>query len=182
MDKNEKTLSSRTIFSGRLLKLRVDRVSLPDGRESTREIVEHAEAVAVIALDDNNQVWMVKQYRKPIEEVLLEIPAGLMEEGEEPLEAARRELAEETGLRAQKWEKVLSYYSAPGFSNEKLHIYLAQELTSGECNLDSDEFVEVEKVKLPILCQMLADGRIVDGKSIIGIQWLINQRYDRGEG
>ncbi|MGS0764062.1 NUDIX domain-containing protein [Syntrophomonas curvata] len=171
----EKTIKSEDIFSGRIIKVRVDTVSLPDGRESTREIVEHAGAVAIVALDDENNIRLVRQYRKPVEQVLLEIPAGTMEADEEALSCAQRELAEETGLQAAVWERILSYYSAPGFSDEELHLYLARDLTSGECSPDSDEFLESVSIPLNEAYRMIFTGQIVDGKSIIGIQYAFNR-------
>lgn len=175
MELGEKTISSREVFRGRILKLRVDSVVLADGNVSTREIVEHAGAVAVIAIDNENRLWMVRQYRKPLEKVLLEIPAGTMEEEEEPLSCAQRELAEETGLRAAKWEKILEYYSAPGFCDEKLSIFLARDFTEGEKNLDNDEFLEVVKIPLQEAYDAIFAGEILDGKTIIGIQYLMRR-------
>lgn len=175
MNFEEKTIHSKDIFSGRIIKVRVDTVSLPDGRESTREIVEHAGAVAIVALDDENNIRLVRQYRKPVEQVLLEIPAGIMEADEEALSSAQRELAEETGLQAASWERILSYYSAPGFSDEELHLYLAQNLTPGECSPDSDEFLESVSIPLKEAYRMIFTGQIVDGKSIIGIQYAFNR-------
>ncbi|MGI5911121.1 MAG: NUDIX domain-containing protein [Syntrophomonadaceae bacterium] len=174
MNYDEKTLYSKDIFSGRIIKVRVDTVSLPDGRNSTREIVEHAGAVAIVAVDDNNYIYLVRQYRKPIEKVLIEIPAGLIEKGEEAIAAAKRELAEETGLRAANWSRILSYYSAPGFSNEELHLYLARNLSQGEFNLDKDEFLENVSMPLEEAYRLIFSGQIVDGKSIIGIQYAYN--------
>jgi len=171
MELFEKTLSSKEIFNGRIIKVRVDKVILPDGNESSREIVEHAGAVAILPLDDENNIWMVQQYRKPVEKTLLEIPAGIIEENEEPLVCAQRELAEETGLRAARWEKILSYYSSPGFSNEILHIYMARELTDGEAKPDKDEFLKITKIPLEEAYKSIFEGKILDGKSIIGIQY-----------
>ena len=171
MDFEEKTISSREIFQGRIVKLRVDTVVLPDSRQSTREVVEHAGAVAIIALDEKGDIIMVRQYRKPVEEVLLEIPAGTLEANEDPLLCAQRELQEETGFTANHWEKILSYYSAPGFSNERLHLYLASGLSEGEGHTDDDEFIEVVRLTLQDAYQLIFDGRIQDGKSIIGIQY-----------
>lgn len=168
---NEKTLDSQEIFRGRILKLRVDSVALPDGSTSTREIVEHSGAVAIVAVDNDNMLWMVRQYRKPLERVLLEIPAGTLEPEEDPLACAKRELAEETGLRADKWEKVLEYFSAPGFCDEKLHLFLARGLTEGPKNPDHDEFLEVDRVPLKQAYNSIFTGQILDGKSIIGIQY-----------
>ncbi|MEN6350534.1 MAG: NUDIX hydrolase [Syntrophomonas sp.] len=171
MELGEKTLSSRELFKGRIIKVREDRVLLPDGTESTREIVEHAGAVAIVAIDDEDNVWMVRQYRKPLEEVLLEIPAGTLEENEDPLLCAQRELAEETGLRAKNWQRILAYYSAPGFCNEKLHLFMASQLSEGESNLDHDEFLEPVRVPLREAYDLIFAGQIKDGKSIIGIQY-----------
>ncbi|MEN6459836.1 MAG: NUDIX hydrolase [Syntrophomonas sp.] len=175
MDLTEKTIDSQEIFTGRIIKVRVDTVTIPDGKQSTREIVEHRGAVAIVAVYEDGNICMVRQYRKPVEKVLLEIPAGTMENNEDPLECAKRELAEETGLRAEHWEKILFYYSAPGFSDERLYLYLATGLTAGVTNLDSDEFIEVEKIPLKKAYDMIFDGTIIDGKSIIGIQYAFNK-------
>lgn len=175
MDLNEKTISTQPIFTGKILKLRVDTVELPDGRESTREIVEHRGAVAIVVVNDDNEIFMVRQYRKPVEKVLLEIPAGTMEENEDPLDCARRELSEETGLTAANWEHILSYYSAPGFSDELLHLYLATGLEPGDTHPDQDEFLELVKLPLNEAYRLIFDGTIVDGKSIIGIQYAMKR-------
>ncbi|MEQ8201721.1 MAG: NUDIX hydrolase [Syntrophomonadaceae bacterium] len=176
MDLEEKTLHSREIFAGRIVRLRVDTVELPDGKHSTREVVEHAGAVAIVALDKAGQVVLVKQYRQPVERVLLEIPAGTLENGEDPLDCARRELEEETGLVAADWEKILTYFSAPGFTNECLHIFMATGLTDGTAKPDYDEFMETVRVPLSEAYQHIFTGQIADGKSIIGIQYAYSQR------
>ncbi len=175
MDFEEKTISSQEIFAGRIVKLRVDTVLLPDGGQSTREVVEHVAAVAIIALDANDNIIMVQQYRKPIEQVLLEIPAGIIEVGEEPLICAQRELREETGYSAGKWEHILSFYSAPGFTDEELHVFLAKELSNGEVEPDEDEFIETVSLPLEQAHQMILEGQIKDGKSIIGIQYAMSK-------
>lgn len=171
MEFREETLNSREIFQGRIIKVRVDTVKLPDGGSSTREIVEHAPAVAIVALDDEQNIKLVRQFRKPVEKMLLEIPAGIMEPGEEPLASARRELEEETGFRADRWEKILTYYSAPGFSDEALHVFLARDLSRGTASPDEDEFLQVVELPLEKAYSHIFDGQIVDGKSIIGIQY-----------
>jgi len=176
MDFTEKTLETREIFSGRIIKVRVDTVRLPDGHQSTREVVEHAGAVAVVALDNDNNIIMVRQYRKPVEMVLMEIPAGTMEKDEDPLLCAQRELREETGLSAGHWEKILTYYSAPGFTDEFLHLYLATDLTRGEIDLDEDEFVETIYLPLKEAYLSIFQGQIQDGKSIIGIQYAVARK------
>ncbi len=174
MDFTEKTISSKPIFAGRIINVKLDTVLLPDGRQSTREIVQHAEAVAIVAIDDKNNIYLVKQYRKPVEQALLEVPAGILEPGEDILACAHRELAEETGLRAKNMEKILSFYTAPGFTDEKIHIFAATNLSPGETNLDLDEFVETVMIPLEQAYKMIADGEIIDGKSIIGIQYAYN--------
>lgn len=178
MEFDERTLSSRELFKGRIIKVREDRVLLPDGTESTREIVEHSGAVAIVALDSEGNLRMVRQYRKPLEEVLLEIPAGTLEVGEDPMDCAQRELAEETGLRAEKWEIILAYYSAPGFCNERLHLFMASQLIEGETDLDRDEFLESVKVPLTEAYKLIFQGQIKDGKSIIGIQYAFWQSME----
>ena len=177
MDLTEKTVETREIFSGRIIKVRVDTVCLPNGRQSTREVVEHAGAVAIVAIDHKNNIIMVNQYRKPVEKVLMEIPAGTMEMDEDPLLCAQRELKEETGLSAEHWEKVLAYYSTPGFTDEYIHIYLATGLTEGELDLDEDEFLETVRLPLEETGRMIIAGEIRDGKSIIGIQCAIGREH-----
>lgn len=171
----EKTIASQPIFAGRIIKVSVDTVELPDGSVSTREIVRHQGAVAVLPVDEEGQVWLVRQYRKPVERVLLEIPAGTLEPGEDPEQCAVRELEEETGLSAGSWEKILSYYSAPGFSDEYLHIYLARDLRPGHSHPDRDEFLEAVKMPWRDAYQAIFQGDIADGKSIIALQYLYQQ-------
>ncbi|HRY13913.1 MAG TPA: NUDIX hydrolase [Syntrophomonadaceae bacterium] len=176
MDLVEKTLHSQEIFAGRIVRLRVDTVELPNGQQSTREVVEHAGAVAIVALDSADQVVLVRQYRHPVDRILAEIPAGTLENGEDPLDCARRELQEETGLIAANWKKILTYYSTPGFTNECLHIFMATGLTEGIAQPDQDEFVEPVRVPLSEAYQQIFTGQIADGKSIIGIQYAYSQR------
>jgi len=176
MELYEKTISSQQIFAGRIINVKVDTVELPDGSTSTREIVAHAGAVAILPVGKDGSVWLVRQYRKPVEKVLLEIPAGTMEPGENPQDCAVRELEEETGLSAAVWEPILSYYSAPGFCDEQLHLYLARELTQGNSHTDRDEFVEVVKMSLADAYNAIFTGEIIDGKSIIAIQYAYQNR------
>lgn len=171
----EKTISSQQIFAGRIIDVRVDTVELPDGSTSTREIVSHAGAVAILPLDHDGQIWLVRQFRKPLEKELLEIPAGTLEPGESPQDCAIRELEEETGLTAASWQSILSYYSAPGFCDEKLHLFMASELQPGKSHTDQDEFVEVVKMSLVEAYQAIFRGEIVDGKSIIAILYAYHQ-------
>lgn len=170
MDFTEKTMDSAKIFEGKILKLRVDRVTLPDGREGSREIVEHRGAVAMVALDENGDIILVRQYRKALEQTTLEIPAGTLEDCEDPLACAQRELEEEIKMKAARWEKILDYYSAPGFCNEILHLYLARNLSESFAEADEDEFLEIVRLPLETAYKLIFEGKIVDGKSIIGIQ------------
>ena len=165
-EKIEKTLKTTEIFHGRILNLRVDEVQLQNGHTSTREIVEHPGAVAILPLLENGDVLLVKQYRKPIEEFLLEVPAGKLEPNEEPLECAKRELEEETGYRAKKWKYLGYIYTTPGFSNEKIHLYLAKDLEQTFQNTDEDEFIEVIRLSEKEALDLIREGEIVDSKTI----------------
>ena len=165
----EKMLTSKRIYEGKILNLRVDQVVLPDGTTGSREVVEHSGAVAVVALDDMGNVMLVKQYRYATGEELIEIPAGKLNEGENPEECAVRELREETGYDAKKVTKLASFYSTPGFSSEKLNLFLATGLSYAGQHLDQDEFVEIIKVKLSQALNMVDSGEIKDAKSITGL-------------
>jgi len=165
----EKRLDSRMVYRGKILNLRVDTVLLPDGRTGTREVVEYAGAVAVVALNEQKEVFLVRQYRYPVERELLEIPAGKIEKGEDPLQCAKRELAEETGLRAERWQQLCSFYSTPGFTSEKMHLFLARDLHLERQHLDEDEFVQVVKVPLDEALAMIWRGDICDAKSTAGL-------------
>ncbi len=169
MDFTEKTLESRSIFEGKVIKVRVDRVLLTGGQESEREIVEHLGAVAVVPVDENGLVYLVRQYRKPLEKMLLEIPAGKLEPGEDPLECARRELTEEIGFFPRKMQKLTFYYSSPGFSNEGIHLYLATDLVRQDTPGEEGEFLEVLSMPLPEALSMVMSQEIDDGKTIAGL-------------
>jgi ADP-ribose pyrophosphatase len=169
MELAEKQLASDQIYTGKILNLRKDRVRLPDGREAVREVVEHPGAVAVVALDAEKNVYLVRQYRYPVGRILLEIPAGKLDPGEEPLACARRELAEETGLRALEWRLLATFYTTPGFSTELMHLFLATGLETFYAEADADEFLELEKLPLKEAINQTLDGTIRDAKSIAGI-------------
>ena len=175
MDLQERTIESKEIYNGKVLRLRVDRVRLPDGNETSREIVEHRGAVAIVAVDEKNRVYFVRQYRKPLEKALLEIPAGKLEEGEEPLECAKRELAEEIGYTPGDIRRLTFVYTSPGYCNERVFIYLARDLQRYQLEKDEGEFLEVETYPLEEAVRMVLDGVIEDGKSITGI--LLASRY-----
>ncbi|MBO8128721.1 MAG: NUDIX hydrolase [Peptococcaceae bacterium] len=169
MGLKEERILSQYVYRGKILNVRLDSVKLPDGTTGTREVVEFSEAVAVVALTDNNEVLLVRQYRYPVGRELLEIPAGKMEKGEQPEECARRELAEETGYMAANMRPLLRIYSTPGFTSEKMHLFFASGLTRGNQNLDEGEFVELVKIPLVNALKMIATGEICDAKSIIGL-------------
>jgi len=169
MDLAEKTIGSKPIYQGRVVNLRVDTVELPNGRTSTREVIEHKGAVAIVPMLDRETVILVKQFRQAVGRVLLEIPAGSLEIGEEPGDCARRELAEEIGYHSQKLTELFSSYLSPGYSSEKLHTYLAEELRRDVQKTDSDEFIEVVTIHLRDAVNMITSGEIVDAKSICGL-------------
>ena len=165
----EKTLKSEKIYEGKIVTLRVDTVELPDKKHSKREIVEHSGAAAVVPVTKDGKVILVKQYRKPVETVLLEIPAGRLEKDEDPEICARRELAEETGYSTDRLEKILDYYTSPGFSDEIIHIYLAKDLEAGKAKPDEDEYLEVIEMPFEELLDRIMKGEIKDSKTAIGI-------------
>jgi ADP-ribose pyrophosphatase len=169
MDFKERTIKSEKIFSGKIINVRVDTVELPNGNTSTREIVEHPGGVGIIPITENREVIMVRQFRKPVDEICLEIPAGKLNYGEDPYECGVRELEEETGYKAKNIQSLGHFYSTPGFTNEILHIYMATGLYKGEVKLDEDEFVETETIPLDELVDMVMNGEIRDAKSIIAI-------------
>jgi ADP-ribose pyrophosphatase len=178
MDYTEVTLETRQIYKGNIINIESLTVKLPDGRTATRDKVGHPGASVVIPLSADNELYMVRQFRKPIEMETLEIPAGKLDAGEEPLVCAIRELREETGLVAEKVEHVLSMHSTPGFSNEVLHLYLATGLKEGPAEADEDEFISTERIPVAKLVEMVYTGEITDAKTIIGI--LTADRIVRG--
>lgn len=165
----ERLLSSRRLYQGRIVNLRIDEVELPTGRSARREIVEHAEAVCIVAVDGEGRVVLVRQYRRAVDEALLEIPAGGVEPGEASEEAARRELREETGLVAEEWRRIGGFYSAPGFCTEFLHLFLARGLRETEAAPDEDEIVQVEWAPLSQVPGLIARGEVRDAKSVAGL-------------
>lgn len=169
MDFTETTISTKEIYSGRIIHVKEDTVRLPDGKIAGRELVLHNGGVGVIAADENNNVLMVRQYRKPYEEVVLEIPAGKLEKGEEPQSAGLRELCEETGYMAHKSRFIGKCYPSPGYLNEVISLYLAEDLEFVGQELDAGEFVEVEKIPLSRLFRMVMDNEIADAKTQIAI-------------
>lgn len=165
----EKTLSSKLIYQGRAIRFRVDTVRMPDGRETNREIVEHAEVIVVVAIDEKDNVLLVRQYRTPVCKELLEIPAGGIDNGEKPEEAVRREMQEETGFLPRKLVKLGGFYSAPGFCTEYLHVFLATDLVPSRLHAEDTDEISLERVPVKEIPAMLAFGKFEDSKSIAGL-------------
>ncbi|MBP3494365.1 MAG: NUDIX hydrolase [Oscillospiraceae bacterium] len=169
MELTEKTLERKDIFQGRVISLHVDKVSLPDGGTSYREIVEHPGGVGILALDENGCVPVVKQYRYAFSRVTLEIPAGKREKGEEPLLTAQRELKEEVGAEAGEWVDLGKLLPSPGCYGETLYLYLARHLQFGEVSPDEDEFLAVERIPFDELAQRCLRGEIEDAKTVAAV-------------
>lgn len=165
----EKTVNSKRIYEGKVIKVRVDTVELPDKKYSKREIVEHPGAVAILPITNDGHVILVKQFRKPVESFLLEIPAGKIDSNESPEQCAIRELKEETGIIANKIEHLTEFYTSAGFSNEKMHLFIAKDLIFDKASPDVDEFLEIIKVDYNILLEMIRNGEINDCKTIIAV-------------
>lgn len=165
MELNEKMLTSEQVFDGRLLKIYRDTVELVNGATSFREVARHPGGVAVVALDDDGNVHLVRQFRYPYARVITEIPAGKLEPGEEPFAAIRRELEEEIGATAAQWDSLGRALPSPGYTDEVLHLYLARELTFGETHPDEDEFLEHLILPFEEAAAMAAGGQLEDAKT-----------------
>ncbi len=179
MELYEKTIKTEIIYKGKIINLRKDRVELPDGRVSSREIVEHAGGVTIIAINDDNEIILVEQYRKPADKILLELPAGKLEKGEKTFDCAKRELLEETGYSSNNFKKICSFYTTPGFSDEILHLYIAKNISFSEQNPDSDEFINVVKIKVDEIHRYIVEGKIIDAKTILGLLFFLErEKYE----
>jgi len=165
----EKTLSSQLIYEGRAVKLRVDTVKMASGRETTREIVEHSDCVAIIAIDADDNVLLVNQFRKPVERELLEIPAGGIEPGEDPVATVRREMSEETGYLPRKVERLGGFYSTPGYCTEYLYLYLVTDLIPSQLHAEDTENIRLVRVPISQIPSLITSGSICDAKSIAGL-------------
>ncbi len=165
----EELVSTEEIFQGKIIKVQVDTVQLPDGKVAKREVVRHPGAVVILPLTDQGEVVMVRQYRHATGEILLELPAGKRDAGEEPLTCARRELEEETGFRAAKWRVLFSFYTSPGFCDELLYLVLAKGLQKGEAHPDDGEFIDAVTMPLDQVRQMALAGEFKDAKTVLGV-------------
>ncbi len=169
MEFKEKTLDSQMMYDGRIIKVYKDNVELADGKKSFREVVRHSGGVVILAFKDEDTILLVKQYRYPIGEIVLELPAGKLEKGEDPFEAAKRELEEETGYCANKWTDLGYINTSPGFSDEKLYLYLAQDLEYTYCHPDEGEIIQAFEYKYDDVLKMIDNGEINDAKTICGL-------------
>ena len=165
----EKTITSKKIFEGKIINVRIDEVELCNGERASREIVEHSGAVAIIPLINREKIFMVKQFRKPLDKELLELPAGKLESGEDPKDCALRELEEEIGYRAGSIKKLISIYTSPGFADEIIHIFIAKDLVMTMTSRDQDEFMDIFEINLMDTPNMILKGEITDAKTIAGL-------------
>ena len=169
MELTEKTLSSKLVYDGGLLKVYYDTVELVNGTTSWREVVRHPGAVVMVPVDQGGNVYLVRQYRYPYGKVVLEVPAGKLEYGEEPFPAAQRELEEVIGAQAKTWIPMGEMLPTPGFCDERQHVYLARDLSFGKSHPDADEFLEIVKMPLKEAQEMAVDGRLEDSKTVAAI-------------
>ena len=177
----EKTLSSQLIYEGRAVRLRIDTVQMPSGRQSTRDIVEHSDCVAIVTIDANDNVLLVNQFRTAVGKELLEIPAGGMEPGEDPLATVQRELQEETGYLPQKVERLGGFYSAPGYCTEYLYLYLATDLIPSQLYAEDTESIKLIRVPVSQIPSLITSGNIYDAKSIAGLYTFLEYQKEHQE-
>lgn len=187
----ERVVARRVLHRGHYLEFRVDTVERADGTRSERDVAGHPGAVAIVAIDPDGRVLLVRQWRTPAERVLLEIPAGTLDvdpmtgQVEDPDLAARRELEEETGFRAATWRRLASFWTAPGFASERMHLYLATDLTPADpaqrLGPDADEHLRLERRSVPDALAAVENGEIADAKSLVGLLWLERSRTTDAE-
>ena len=161
----EEPVSSEEIYHGKIVHLYKDTVRLPNGKPAIREVMRHPGAVAVVPIDENGNVILVRQYRYPFAEAMLEIPAGKLDAGEEPERCARRELEEETGMTAEEWTPLGLYYPSVAVMDERIYLFLARNMTRNAPHPDEDEFLRVETIPLETLVEMILQGQVPDGKT-----------------
>jgi ADP-ribose pyrophosphatase len=174
-----RVLSSKTVYKGKVFQVTSDEVVEPNGVRAKRDIVRHQGSVVVMPVDTAGpepRILLVRQYRYAPDETMWELTAGRIDDGEKPLEGAKRELAEETGFSARKWKRALSFYPSPGFMSEIMHVYVAEELTSGKATPEEDERISKRFFPLSAVVKMINSGKIRDGKTIAGVLWYGQQR------
>lgn len=169
MNFQEKTLKSEQVYDGRIVKVFKDNVELSDGQKAYREVVKHSGGVVILAYKDSETILFVRQFRYPMKEVMLELPAGKLEYGEDPFVAAKRELEEETGYQAKKWTELGYVYTSPGYSDEKLYLYKAEDLMYTKQNLDEGEILEPLEFSKKEISKKIKNGEIVDAKTLCAI-------------
>lgn len=162
-------VKSEKVFNGKIIDVYHDTITLPDGRTALREVVKRNNAAAILPVDKDGKIIFVKQYRHPVGDLVIEIPAGVLEKDENPLECAKRELEEETSYKTENIKLLTKMYSAIGFCDEQIYIYLAEDLEQGQFNLDEDEFIEVEKYSLDEAIELIFNQTIIDSKTIAGV-------------
>ncbi len=178
MNLRETPVEQEVKYEGRIIRLRVDKAQLPNGRIATREVVEHNGGVCIAALTEQQELLFVRQFRYPYQEVVLELPAGKIDKGEEPLACGKRELTEETGASAQQYRSLGRLYPSPGYCGEVIHLFLATGLSFGRMNPDEDEFLEVERIPLEKAVQMVLDNEVPDAKTQVAVlkTWALLQK------
>jgi ADP-ribose diphosphatase len=164
-----KVLNVETRYQGRAFEVQVEEVEIRPGKTVRLDIIQHANAVTILPLDADDNVWFVRQYRHPAREYLLELPAGTLEPGEDPLPAANRELQEEIGMRAASLAEIASFYLAPGYSTELMHVYLATGLSPSALEQDEDEIITVEKIPASQAAALARQGELRDSKSLVAV-------------
>lgn len=183
MTRPKSRIGTRRVYDGRIVKVDLDTITAPDGAELELEMVRHPGASAVVPLlsspdSENPSVLLIKQYRYAAEGTIWEIPAGVLEAGEDPAACARRELLEEAGAKAESWEHLTTIYTTPGFTDEQIHLYLATGITVGGTRHEADEFIEVATRPLSTALEMIRDGEIVDAKSIVALLFVAGFRLN----
>jgi ADP-ribose pyrophosphatase len=169
----EKTISKEQIYSGKVIDLYIEEVELPNKKTGKREVVKHPGAVAVLAVTDEGKMLMVEQFRKPLEKTIIEIPAGKLEKGEDPLECAKRELLEETGFACESMESIGSFYTSPGFADELIHLYYTNTLTKqGDQMTDEDEFLNVLELSVDEAKELMREEKIHDAKTAYSVMYM----------
>jgi ADP-ribose pyrophosphatase len=179
MVKREKKLATQQIYRGRAVNIRVDTVEKASGKKTTREVVEHSDCVAVVALDEQGNVLLVRQFRHAVDKFLLEIPAGGIDPGEEPIDAVRRELQEEIGYFPRKTDKLGGFYATPGYGTEYLHCFVATDLVPARLVAEDTDEIELLRVSPKQIPRLIASGEICDAKSIAALLMFLFMRPEK---